>query len=91
MRDNLVRLTTSGLKRDIEAGMTRKDLSSKYGISVGQINKALKAAGLSNMRASIVKFALVDEEPEQIDTVPSSIVETEEAVQQTLPSMPLSY
>lgn len=36
-----VKLTVNGLKSDIESGLTRKELSNKYGISSSQIAKAI--------------------------------------------------
>ena len=54
-----VKLTVNGLKSDIESGLTRKELSNKYGISNSQIAKAINKAGLNGKRATADKFELI--------------------------------
>ena len=56
-----VKLTVNGLKSDIESGLTRKELSNKYGISNSQIAKAITKAGLKGKRATADKFELIDD------------------------------
>lgn len=56
-----VKLTVNGLKSDIESGLTRKELSNKYGISNSQIAKAINKAGLKGKRATADKFVLIDD------------------------------
>ena len=56
-----VKLTVNGLKSDIESGLTRKELSNKYGISNSQIAKAINKAGLKGKRATADKFELIDD------------------------------
>ena len=41
-----VKLTVSGLKSDLENGLTRKDLCEKYNLPITQINRAMLSAGL---------------------------------------------
>lgn len=59
-----VQLKKSQIIADIENGMTRVELANKYGISAGQIKKALTAMGIADMKAKQVKFEIVDEEDE---------------------------
>lgn len=63
-----VTLTISGLKADIENGLTRPEIATKYNLPVGQINKAMKQAGLDSMKARRIKFELID------DTIAHTIV-----------------
>lgn len=56
-----VKLTISGLRSDITEGLSRKEISIKYGISPGQIKKALDRAGLKGVRAKMDKFELIDD------------------------------
>lgn len=64
---NKVKLTISGLTTDIESGLTRKEMSEKYGLPSTQLSQAIKKAGLQGRRAKSVKFELIDD---TIDTLP---------------------
>ena len=45
-----VKLTITGLTNDVTvAGLSRKEIAAKYGISQGQIKKAMDRAGLKNI------------------------------------------
>lgn len=72
-----IKIVKSQIKSEIENGMTRKELSEKYGLSVGQINKALKQLNLDSMRAKIVKFELEDDDimAESVKSVVQSPIE----------------
>jgi len=56
-----VQLTISGLTADIDSGLTRKEISVKYGLPVTQIAKAITMAGLKGKRANAPKFELIDD------------------------------
>jgi hypothetical protein len=56
-----VKLSKEQLKSDIGNGFTRPEIAKKYNLSVGQIKKALEMTGLDKMRASSVKFEIVDD------------------------------
>lgn len=64
-----IKIVKSQIKSEIENGMTRKELSEKYGLSVGQINKALKQLNLDSMRAKVVKFELENDDEVEISNV----------------------
>jgi len=63
-----VKLTITGLTNDVTvAGLSRKEIATKYGISQGQIKKAMDRAGLKNIRVKMDKFELID------DTIPTAV------------------
>lgn len=64
-------LTIQGLKRDIEAGLTRDQLALKYKLPRTQINKAIADAGLKNKRAAAKSFVLLNED--ELPTAPTPI------------------
>ena len=57
-----VKLSEKMLVASINSGMTRPQIAEKVGLSVGQLNQALKMKGLEKMRAKTVKFEFVDDE-----------------------------
>lgn len=55
-------LTRKELTEDITVrGLTRPEMSKKYGIPVGQINKALDQIGLKGKKPPKVSFTIVDD------------------------------
>ena len=42
----VVKLTVEGLKQDKANGLTNPQMATKYGLSPGQISKAMKMAGI---------------------------------------------
>ena len=68
----------SQIKSEIENGMTRKELGEKYGLSTGQVNKALKQMGLSSMRAASIKFEIELDDIEAIPDVQQPVYSQEE-------------
>ena len=56
-----VRLTISGLTADVEMGLSRKEISAKYGLAPTQLKKAMDRAGLKGVRAKVDKFELIDD------------------------------
>ena len=61
----IVEFTKSGLEKDIQNGMSRKEMATKYGISTVNLAKALKEVGLSNKRPPSVIIRIVEEVEEQ--------------------------
>jgi predicted transcriptional regulator len=60
------KINKSALRADIEdRGLTRVELSSKYGLPVTQINKLVTQAGFKGKRAKTVRFELIDDEEEE--------------------------
>ena len=57
----MVTLTISGLREDLNNGLTRPQLADKYNLPMTQIAKAIKQAGLSGKRAITKKFELIDD------------------------------
>ena len=57
----MVTITKSSLLADIATGVTRKQMSAKYGLSLPQINKIIKMAGLEGTRANVKQFEFVDD------------------------------
>ena len=57
----MVTITKSSLLADIATGVTRKQMSTKYGLSLPQINKIIKMAGLEGTRANVKQFEFVDD------------------------------
>ena len=80
-----VKLTVSGLKSDLENGLTRKDLCEKYNLPITQINRAMLSAGLKWAKAKTIGFELVDDTiiPEVIPTV-AEVVEAGYSEQQAV-------
>ena len=70
-----VKLSKRNLEQDFENGLTRPMIAEKYGISVGQVRKALTKLGINNVRANVVKFEIVEDDYEET-TAPA----TEETV-----------
>lgn len=71
-----VKLTEKMLVNHINSGMTRPQIAKEVGLSVGQLNQALKMKGLDKMRAKTVKFEFVeDEEAGNENIVESPIME----------------
>lgn len=66
-----VQLTKSGLIADLDSGMKRKEIAEKYGLPVGQINRAMSKVGLKGKRPSMDKFEIIDDERE----TPSGVVQ----------------
>ena len=64
-----VKLTVSGLTSDIESGLTRKEMSEKYGLPSTQLAKAIQKSGLQGRRAKSVKFELIDDTVEALPNV----------------------
>lgn len=62
-----VKLTISGLRADVENGLTRVEIASKYGLAVTQIKRAMDQAGLKNAKPkSKPGFILVDDTATEI-------------------------
>lgn len=57
-KPEVVRLSVEGLKQDKVNGLTHKDMSDKYSLTVTQVAKAMKQAGLVGARAKSVKFVI---------------------------------
>ena len=75
-----VKLTISGLRADVENGLTRVEMATKYNLPVVQIKKAMDQAGLKNAKPKAKPgFILVDDTAteivEEIETA-TQIVET---------------
>lgn len=70
-----VRLTITGLTADVTTGLSRKEISEKYGLAPTQIKKAMDMAGLKGIRAKVDKFELVDD---TIIPMPTQVMEQEE-------------
>lgn len=57
-----VKLTISGLRADVENGLTRVEMATKYNLPVVQIKKAMDQAGLKNAKPKAKPgFILVDD------------------------------
>lgn len=61
-----VKITLAVLRKQVEDGMKRKELSEYYGIPEVQMAKALKSAGLKIRKFHGPAFQLVDEEEPEI-------------------------
>lgn len=57
--NNKVSLSESGLKADLDLGLSRKAMAEKYNLPVVQIKKALEQAGFKNLKAKKQYFELV--------------------------------
>lgn len=79
----IVKLTKSGLRKDIEMGLKRAEIAEKYGLAITQINAAIEQAGLKGMRAKTIKFELVDDE----DVAP----EEPEKLVANMPDIPVEF
>jgi hypothetical protein len=67
-----VKLTVSGLKADVENGLTRAEIAEKYNLPVVQIKKAMDMAGLKNAKPkSKPMFELVFDTATEIVAEPS--------------------
>jgi transposase len=75
MAQEVVKLTKKNLVANLKSGLTRKDLAEKYNLSTGSINKAMKQMGIEGMRASIVKFVIVEDDDEAVENQQAQIVE----------------
>ena len=81
-----VKIILAVLRKQVENGMKRKELSEYYGISEAQMAKALKSACLKIRKFHEPAFQIVDEEPvtdlvEQIQpTAEESTVSMEETI-----------
>lgn len=81
-----IKLTVKGLTKDVEDGLTRKEIAAKYGLAQTQISKAMDMAGLKGVRAKSVKFELIDDEedietPEIVTEAPAVIAEPMNPIQ----------
>lgn len=83
----IVKLSKSGLKQDIECGMKRTDMATKYGLPITQLNKAVTQAGLKGVRAKTIRFEFVDDEPE----IEETSEEVQEIVETPVPTAPSMY
>lgn len=61
-----IKLTVKGLTKDVDDGLTRKEIAAKYGLAQTQISKAMDMAGLKGVRAKSVKFELIDDGEEEV-------------------------
>ena len=85
-----VKLTISGLRADVENGLTRVEMATKYNLPVVQIKKAMDQAGLKNAKPKAKPgFILVDdtateivEETTQVENSHTQIV-TENTTEET--------
>jgi len=77
-----IKLSEKMLVASINSGMTRPQIAEQVGLSVGQLNQALKMKGLEKMRAKTVKFEFVEEDEA-----------TEEVVEETanMPEIPMEF
>lgn len=58
----VVKLTKSGLLADKNSGLTNPEMAKKYNLAVTQITKALKMAGIVNIKAKAkAKFEIVED------------------------------
>lgn len=61
-------LNKKELESDIlDRGLTRKEIAEKYELSMSQMTKAIKQAGLSNLKRKKVDFIFDDELQEQAE------------------------
>jgi hypothetical protein len=73
-----VKLTISGLRADVENGLTRVEMATKYNLPVVQIKKAMDQAGLKNAKPKAKPgFILVDDTATEIveEVLPTANVE----------------
>ena len=63
MATSPVQLSISNLKKD--ALLPWPVLKEKYGLSVAQLKKAFRSAGIEKKRSTTDKFVLVDDRPTQ--------------------------
>jgi len=77
-----VKLSKTGLAKDVENGLTRKEIANKYGLVQGQLNRAMVQAGLKGVKAKTVKFEFVEEDEA-----------TEEVAEETaaMPEIPMEF
>lgn len=77
-----VKLSKVGLAKDVENGLTRKEIANKYGLVQGQLNRAMVQAGLKGVKAKTVKFEFVEEDEA-----------TEEVAEETatMPEIPMEF
>jgi len=61
-----VRITRTSITSDVNANMTRKEMSEKYGVSVQTIAKVLADAGMKGVRVKTPAYIFID------DTIPTS-------------------
>jgi hypothetical protein len=61
-----VKITRTSITADVEANMTRKEMSDKYGISVQRVAKVLAKAGMKGVRVKNPGFIFID------DTIPET-------------------
>jgi len=83
----IVRLTKSGLKQDIENGIKRTDMAAKYNLPITQLNKAISQAGLKGTRAKTIRFELIEDEPEIMESYDAPAPAPEEFNTPSAPSM----
>ena len=62
-----VRITRTSITSDVNANMTRKELSEKYGVSVQTIAKVLADAGMKGVRVKTPAYIFID------DTIPTPV------------------
>ena len=58
---NKVVLTKGGLLKDKENGLTVPEIATKYGLSKGQMTKALKIAGITTRAKAKTTFVFAEE------------------------------
>lgn len=62
-----VRITRTSITSDVNANMTRKEMSEKYGVSVQTIAKVLADAGMKGVRVKTPAYIFID------DTIPTPV------------------
>ena len=57
----VVKITKSSLLGDVEANLSRKEMSKKYGISTQRVAKVLALAGLKGVRVKNPGYEFIDD------------------------------
>ena len=58
---NTVKITKSGLIKDLADGLTRKDIQKKYGLSIAGTRNLMKQANLASAKPASVAVDFVDD------------------------------
>jgi len=78
-----VQLTVSGIKNDLNEGLTRPEIGVKYGLSNRDLASVFKHPKLKGLKTKPVpQFVLTDDTEEAIETATPAVEEVETATQE---------
>lgn len=63
-KNDKVKLSVKGLKKDVADGLTRDQISAKYNLNLNQVRLAFKQAGIKMRAKTQPKFELINDDGE---------------------------